>query len=307
MNKKEVMSFVKSLGSNLIKNSAIENGFSHSEKVLEINKNKHSNNKSIPKRVWIYWDSVEMSRFIKAIIDNNKKRNPEYDFIVLNSENLFDYIPRVNFHSDLLPAHKADYIRLVLLNLYGGIWLDATTVLVSDLKWIHKHENYSYDLVGYYRSQSTVNYDYPIVETWFLAAPQDNEFIKLWLKLFEPIIEHGSKRFFDHLKSRTDYKVLTQQLSNPSYLMLNITEQIASRTLKNVNMYLKRCEDSAFYIQENCGWDFNKINYVLCRQNIPLEDFPILKLTYKDRELIKYYARWNLISDNSIIGQLRQY
>jgi len=90
-------------------------------------------------------------------------------------------------------------------------------------------------------------------------------------------------------------------------LMLNITEQIASRTLKNVNMYLKRCEDSAFYIQENCGWDFNKINYVLCRQNIPLEDFPILKLTYKDRELIKYYARWNLISDNSIIGQLRQY
>jgi mannosyltransferase OCH1-like enzyme len=131
MNKKEVMSFVKSLGSNLIKNSAIENGFSHSEKVLEIKKNKYSNNKSIPKRVWIYWDSVEMSRFIKAIIDNNKKRNPEYDFIVLNSENLFDYIPRVNFHSDLLPAHKADYIRLVLLNLYGGIWLDATTVLVQ--------------------------------------------------------------------------------------------------------------------------------------------------------------------------------
>lgn len=307
MNKREVISFVKSVGVNFVKNSYIRNGVSHDERVLNLKKKDQTYAKPIPKRVWIYWDSVEMSRFIRAIIENNKRRNPSYEFVLLNSENLFDYIPKVNFHADLLPAHKADYIRLVLLNLYGGIWLDATTVLISDLDWIYDLDHTSYDLIGYYREQSTVNHDYPIVETWFLAVPANNEFVKLWLRMFEPIIEQGSVKFFDTLNSRKDFKVLTQELSNPRYLMLNITEQMASRELKNVNMYLKKCEDSAFYIQEHCGWDFNKINYVLCRQSLPLEDFPILKLTFKDRELIKYYARWNLIHENSIIGQLRQY
>jgi len=302
---KDLVSFVKSFGINLLKNSSIQNDINHYEKVVDLQKKLLNSRITIPKRVWIYWDSEEIPSFICSIINNNIKRNPDYEFTILNQGNLFDFIPEVEFHRGLRAAHKADYIRLVLLEKYGGVWIDATTILVMDLNWINEvNINKSYDVIGYYRDQSTENDEFPIVETWFLASAPQNEFISLWLKIFTPILEFGSQGFYKSLTDREDYSTLVQKLSDPSYLMLNITEQIASRSLQNVNMYLKKCEDSAFFIQESCGWDFNKINYILCRQKIPLNDFPILKLTSRDRELISYYRMFNLIHEDSIIGQL---
>lgn len=305
MIEKELVNFIKSFGVNFLKNSFIHNGTHHLESNISLLKKNAISSVKIPKKVWIYWDSLQVPDLIKAIIENNKRKNPTYEFTVLNETNLFDFIPKVDFHKDMLAAHKADYIRLKLLSINGGIWLDATTILIDNLDWVEEMSiSNHYDLIGYYRDKSTVCKEFPIVETWFLATGPNNYFINRWLKLFSPIIKYGSKGFFEVLKSRADYKLISQDLSNPAYLMLNMCEQIASRELKDVNMYLKKCEDSAFFIQENCDWDFNRINYVLCRQKMNIKNFPVLKLTSKDRELVEFYSKINLIKRESIIGQI---
>ncbi|MFD1771629.1 capsular polysaccharide synthesis protein [Sphingobacterium suaedae] len=299
--------FMKGLAANLLKGRQIHLCLGAAEKDIVLNKDKTGPLRSVPKKVWIYWDSQKIPYTVQTIIDINRDSSPDYEFVVLTPGNVFDFIPEVDFPKDLLRAHKADYIRLQLLALYGGVWVDATTILIEGLGWIEKVNNdRQFDLLGYYRDKSTLDYSFPIVETWFLAAPPENRFILLWLELFSPILDYGSTDFFQQLKSRKDYALLSQRMSDPSYLLLNLCEQQASRELGDVNMFLKRCEDSAFYIQEQCEWDFNRINFVLCRQQMPLERYRIIKLTSRDREFTDYYRKWGLIDKGSIIGQLLQ-
>jgi mannosyltransferase OCH1-like enzyme len=33
-------------------------------------------------------------------------------------------------------AKRSDWVRLELLNRYGGIWLDASTILTESLAWV---------------------------------------------------------------------------------------------------------------------------------------------------------------------------
>lgn len=88
------------------------------------------------RNVFTYWEGrkyklLEILREIKIKFSNNGMR---FNLVLLDDKNIEQYCdikPR-NFDS-LLPAHKADFYRVYLINKYGGIWLDADTLLMSDL------------------------------------------------------------------------------------------------------------------------------------------------------------------------------
>lgn len=89
------------------------------------------------KRIFTFWEPKEkMPEYIKLCIQTWYKFLPEYEIIILDYNNLSQWLPENYFDKTLyldysLPK-QADAIRCALLKKYGGIWFDADTIVTSD-------------------------------------------------------------------------------------------------------------------------------------------------------------------------------
>lgn len=85
-------------------------------------------------KVWFCWlQGLDKAPELVHICLNSLHSNlPDYDIVVLTEDNLSDYVTYPNFilhkyKKRIIPkAHYTDLLRLELLNIYGGTWIDAT-------------------------------------------------------------------------------------------------------------------------------------------------------------------------------------
>ena len=132
--------------------------------------NSYSN--SLP-YLWQYWDGPQSS-FIKLsllTVDNHCSKS--FNIIRLNKNNIYKYIPEIKKYEDkmkyLLIAQKVDIYRIMLLYKYGGIYLDADTVVLRDpIEIIHKLQKY--DFVGFGCTGSLCSNGYGEPSNWILAT-----------------------------------------------------------------------------------------------------------------------------------------
>lgn len=100
---------------------------------------KPSKSNVINEPIWVMWyQGVENAPdIVRCCVESIKKHSAGHQVIVLSEKNLNDYIELPDFIIDkfskgyISRTHLSDMIRLNLLYLYGGAWLDAT-LLVSD-------------------------------------------------------------------------------------------------------------------------------------------------------------------------------
>lgn len=256
----------------------------------------------IPKVIWVYWDDITPPHIVKLSVARIVKYNPTHKVNFLNKNSILSFLPEIeNIRSDIISAHKSDFIRLSLLRKFGGIWVDATTFCNSSFDWVHNNNNY--DLLAYYRHVSTIDFSYPIVESWFLAAPMENAFITSWHDEFSGIILRGSKGYFNHIKKRTDYDVISQRITNPSYLLINLAEQITSRKLPH-NFLLRKSEDSAFFFQRIYQWSTIHSAIMLMVLDSPGKLPELIKLTSMERRFIDFVLHFKLLGKKSILRDL---
>ena len=87
------------------------------------------------KNVFIYWTGPAPSLVIllRDLMVKHSENGKNYNLVFINDENLSSYIEIPNFYHKLLPAHKADYVRVQVLHDRGGIWLDSDTLVMDDL------------------------------------------------------------------------------------------------------------------------------------------------------------------------------
>ncbi|MFW1666978.1 MULTISPECIES: glycosyltransferase family 32 protein [Acinetobacter] len=261
----------------------------------------------VPKTIWMYWDDGLPTSYLKNIINKIKELNLDYDLIVINRNTLKDFLPNLIFDAVDLPlANKADVIRLELLYKYGGIWIDASTIFYSDLTWLHdlidQNQMTCYDCIGFYRDVSTVDKENPIIENWFLCAPKENKFIKLWLDELRSLKDIGVDEYFKKICLRSDYDIIKQKITTPSYLLAYLAEQIAMRKEK-FNFYLHKCENDAFFYQEQFNWSDDKMTTFLTQIPKPESVPPVIKLTNYDRVYLGDLIKWGKVNKDSIIGQ----
>ncbi|WP_158781639.1 glycosyltransferase family 32 protein [Pantoea sp. BAV 3049] len=259
---------------------------------------------AIPKQIWMFWAGSTLPSEIQAFVKKIARENPEYKLTVVNSVNLQQFLPGLQFtRSDMLVAHKSDYIRLELLYRYGGIWMDATTILNCSLdNFLSVNLNSRYDMVAFYRDVSTVDKNYPIIETWFMAAPPGNDFIKRWLHYFSPIMELGAVEYFRQLKSRPDYEQVVQRITDPGYLILNIAQQLALREYNQYNFYLRKCEANAFYYQRLVSWNAIQLSRMMMVDSVPETLPPLIKLTGLERKFLATNLKYGVVNKDSLIG-----
>lgn len=104
--------------------------------------------------MWVYWENMNGAKappeYITMCADIIKKNGSRYfNVIQLDEKNVFDYIPDLRKDINTLPiALKTDYIRIKLLYLWGGVWVDIDTILMNNLKDIADKLNSGVDFVG---------------------------------------------------------------------------------------------------------------------------------------------------------------
>lgn len=97
---------------------------------------------SVP-TVWQYWETKSghsKPGYIDYSMDMVKKacEMDDLNYIRLSPDNISNYLDvselPENWHKISEIAHKADYLRAVILYKYGGLWLDADVIATDSLK-----------------------------------------------------------------------------------------------------------------------------------------------------------------------------
>jgi len=265
----------------------------------------------IPKKIWTFWDNPIIPDIIDKCIGTWKKHNPNYEIIVLNKNNLNNYLPEVDFskikhiHNNS-PEKFSDMVRLHVLAKYGGIWSDASIICLKPYDyWINllQKKNNS-EFVGFYIDGFTLP-EYreksPVIENWFFACKSNSMFVKDWLKEFLRTSDFNTIE--EYVENVKEHGVNFQKITSTSYLSMHIAcQKILQKQGANYKIKLLKAEDTAYkYLTKN-DWDTNKAldNLLACKNpKITLHlcdilDTPIIKMRRAERIMMeqKNYLQW---------------
>jgi hypothetical protein len=251
-----------------------------------------------PKIIWIFWDSDKLPKIIQQIKDYNKNKLKGWDVRFMNLNTVRDYIPDSAYpanYNDLVPANKSDWMRLYLLNKYGGCWLDAG-IIINDTTILNKIYNESVvtssDLTVFKSSSKNFRHktgiEIPlIIDSWFILAPVGSQIIQAWLDEITYAIDIGLLQYKRKvIKEGTNISRIQFKDENDTYLTVHICiEHVLQKKLETIpRMLILSSKDSMFKIQNECNWDNDCISHRM--NNDPHSKMlPYIKLISKNRTM----------------------
>ncbi len=239
----------------------------------------------LPKIIWSFWDSKEIPEDVRVIHENRVAKLPDWEFHFLNSNTIHDYIDLSTLppgFDKLKIQHKADYYRLLLLQKYGGLWLDAS-IIINDPSALNKlYEEAVHkksDFTGFTLNRNPDRTKY--IENWFIMAPQNNYLINEWLKEFIYAIGLG---FDKYMPSAQAEGVIMVEPINP-YLTQHACMQtvLQKRIHKKPKIILKDAEENMFKLQVDCNWDNKCLANKFKNNAMEIRKLPFIKLRGADR------------------------
>lgn len=266
---------------------------------------------SIPKKIWTYWEG-DLPVLVQKCIESWLKYNPDYEIIILNKKNIGQYLSdelcrASGIREDKLDIFKlkhasessqrfSDYVRLYILPIYGGFWMDASIICQTGLQWVHqKNIRSGYEFIGYYREGfSSVT---PIVESWFFACIPKSNFVKDWRDEFIRLTDFENAD--DYVKSVTQSDVDISKIPDYrwNYLAVYVSAQkVLQQPTHLYNMDLIKSDDTALKHWIDRGFDSNLGARDLLEKNDMHRDQPIIKIVGVVRaELEKITNNFNVL------------
>ncbi|KAI0132406.1 putative capsule polysaccharide biosynthesis protein [Xylariales sp. AK1849] len=194
---------------------------------------------------------------------------------------------------------SSDFVRLALLQLHGGVWMDAGITLIRDLSdiWTMLEDpSTPYELAGMTLALR-LDGDDTFVNS-FLAATRGNEFIKRWHQIFvavwknskestgvhrHPLLRHLQPFVPPGGESRApDYPMTAEDMSDYLSHMLcgerlrdlvDVSGNFDGRSYYETKVYLLPVLREMHYFQIMTGWEGAESFKMLCaRYDIPDED-----------------------------------
>lgn len=96
------------------------------------------------KIIWQYWGQgigPSTPEIVKTCFNSVGKYKKDYKVIVLTNETIKDYVnfpdfiyEKLNNNESFTYAFFSDLLRMALLSLYGGVWIDATVYLTNTVE-----------------------------------------------------------------------------------------------------------------------------------------------------------------------------
>ncbi len=104
------------------------------------------------KVIWQYWgqqaDDVDLPPVVQRCFDSVDRYKGDYEVVRLNDKTISDYLDFPEFiwnNENELKFSRvffSDLLRLALLHVYGGVWLDATILLTAPLSKEYTEQDY---------------------------------------------------------------------------------------------------------------------------------------------------------------------
>lgn len=266
---------------------------------------------SIPKKIWTYWEG-DLPVLVQKCIESWIKYNPDHEVIILNRKNVGQYLSNElcitsGISQDKLDIFKlkhasessqrfSDYVRLYILPIYGGFWMDASIICQTTLDWVHqKNIRSGFEFIGYYREGfSSVT---PIVESWFFACVPNSNFVKDWRDEFIRLTDF--ENVDDYVKSVTQSGVDISKIPDYrwNYLAVYVSAQKVLQQPNHLyNMDLIKSDNTALKHWIDRGFDSNLGAKDLLEKNEMHRDQPIIKIVGVVRaELEKITNNFNVL------------
>ncbi|ABM40442.1 hypothetical protein Ajs_0187 [Acidovorax sp. JS42] len=260
---------------------------------------------AIPPIIWAYWHGATPP-LVRHCFDNWRRLHPHFEIRILDERTALRYLPAIPAALDGVSAAKrADWIRLELLSRYGGIWLDASTILTRPLDWVLEQQaRTGADFVGYYLQRFTSVPDRPVVENWFMAAPPASPFIEdLRREFTQEVIARTGEQYMEHLRAQGLYQQAVQCIDDPVYLSMHMALQVVLLRGGGYRLCLAKAEDGPFYYHVLGRWNRAalKLRLLFARVRGPLP--PLIKLRGPDRRRLDDYLARGLYLPESVAGR----
>lgn len=255
----------------------------------------------IPKIIWMYWEG-QQTALLSACVRRMQDLHPDYEVHFLRPDTVTAFT-QLNLSLPVIqnatPQQRADLIRLDLIYHYGGIWLDASTIVYEKLDWIealiHQTQTQSF---SYYRSKNTTNLDYPVIENWLLASIPHNEFYRTWMEELLDALAMGPKKYIAQIQSQKNPKDYFQEIGRLEYLIAYVVCQKVMRQCP-VSMVFIDCDQNAFLYQVSNQWMKEKVLIDVGIHLAPKQAPKLIKLAGKERKFLeKHYEKAKYLSDS---------
>lgn len=152
------------------------------------------------KIIWQFWDGKAAPEVVQICFNSVEKYKEDYEIIRLNDKNISEYLDLPDFifekrkNSEFKYAFFTDLLRLALLDVYGGIWIDATILLTAPIPGLLKQQDFfmfqrdkhspyknkwsKYNGYFNWNSQQRINH-----LNSFIIAKKENEIIHICLNM----------------------------------------------------------------------------------------------------------------------------
>lgn len=243
----------------------------------------------IPKQIWSYWDSENVPPIVQKCIFSWKKMNPDFGVAVLSKANVKNYVDPPDGFDDLPPQKQSDWVRLAVIKQYGGIWLDASTIVTGSLEWVNR---FGKDTVLYYIDSNSPDKKHLNIENWFIASAPQTAFISSWFEEFNYSITKYKEKghlHYEELKTKFGKDIadgVGSMTAAPDYYDQHISVQkiVKGDKVSMDAVHLLKAEDGPLYHSLNGdrpGW-----RYILSDITNKFEP-PLIKLTGHERHEIQ--------------------
>lgn len=224
---------------------------------------------NLPKIVWTHWDSSTPPESVKKTVERMRLMLPDWQVNFLTTEQFMSSINQEEIppgFQTLRVEHQADWIRLKLLKVYGGCWIDSGIILNQSINHLYRDcVSNKADLLTFKILGTQTNPQYPIAENWFLMAPPQSPVVSVWLEEYERAIRLGFKRYKDQLKKegvdlqnlmkKTEDVYLTQHGAYQKVIQQRMPHTQGHPTRKAIIVY-HVAEDTMFKIHAKvCHWE----------------------------------------------------
>lgn len=254
---------------------------------------------NIPKTVWSYWNDANIPATIKKIMDQRAATLPDWKFIVLTDATIPEYVSEYpSNYNTLRQSHKSDWLRLALLEKYGGCWLDATIIINSAKAFEQIYTEsvaFTSEFTGFFTGMGLKDEDpTTFIESWFIMAPQGSRVIAAAYKEFTNACNIGFLEYRVQAISEHNFSphVFNDDPTNV-YLTVYAAIQmsIQKRLDKKVNLILYNSYDAMYKLHADC-WepeknDYNSVCIVKLMRDEPeyVKRIPFLKFTNAQHSL----------------------
>jgi len=214
--------------------------------IILCNQNTYSekfNNLNKP-YLWVYWENKENKStppIIELCIEIMKlKLSNNFNFVKLDQNNIYDYIPEIKEKKHILDkliiAHRVDYYRVLLLNKYGGLYLDADIIVLNDLTDIINKMN-KYDYIGFGCTGYECSNGYGKPSNWAMASKPNGILISRLKKYLNNILENISTTEIDYhtFGKLAIWKILDNLINHENYKYYHYdSSKIGTRDINNL-------------------------------------------------------------------------